>query len=252
MNMRNLKYYLVVFVIIVMSNASQAQLFKKNRNIYTDTISININTEYLEFTFEFLKGKKHNHPSFVIWIEDVNGNIIQPLYVTQAFASGVYPYGSKETGNWKPGPRRYQATLPYFIHKWSETFNDGKLHIPSEANPIADAYTGATPKADFVISTSPKTLIKDKFRVVVEFNQPWDVNDFWTNAKYSGDRDYKASCQPSLIYAVDVNPNDIMNIYHLNPIGHGHYSGKDGRLYTDLSTITTAFEIFKSISLKIK
>jgi hypothetical protein len=250
--MKNLKYYLVVLLSVAISSSVQAQFFKKNRNINPDTVCFNINTDNFEFIFEFSKGKKHNHPSFAIWIEDLDGSIIQPLYVTKAFGTGIYPYGSKQTGNWKPGPRRYQATLPYFIHKWSKTFDDNKLHIPGSTSPIADAYTGATPKSDFMFKTSPEKQLNEKFRVVVEFNQPWDVNEFWTNAKYPGDRDYKASCQPSLIYAVEVNPNDIMDIYYLNPIGHGHYSGKDGRLYTDLSTITTAFDIFTSISLRIK
>jgi polyphosphate kinase len=40
--------------------------------------------------------------------------------------------------------------------------------------------------------------------------------------------------------------------YTLNPIGHGHYAGKDGLLYTDLSTFTTALKIAQSIKVVVK
>ncbi len=85
----------------------------------------------------------------------------------------------------------------------------------------------------------------------MEVNQPWDWNEFWTN-KLFDDIDYRSSCQPSLIYAVTVDLNDIDKEYFMNPIGHGHYSGKTGLLYTDLSTMTTAKEIFKEIKVKIQ
>jgi polyphosphate kinase len=38
----------------------------------------------------------------------------------------------------------------------------------------------------------------------------------------------------------------------LNPIGHGHYSGKNGKLFTDLSSLTTALKIVKSLKVKVK
>jgi hypothetical protein len=37
----------------------------------------------------------------------------------------------------------------------------------------------------------------------------------------------------------------------MKPVGHGHYSGIDGSLTTDLSTLTTALEIAKSITVRI-
>jgi polyphosphate kinase len=38
----------------------------------------------------------------------------------------------------------------------------------------------------------------------------------------------------------------------LNPIGHGHYSGKDGKLYTDISTLTTAKNIAEKLTIRFK
>jgi hypothetical protein len=37
----------------------------------------------------------------------------------------------------------------------------------------------------------------------------------------------------------------------LKPIEHAHYAGKDGSLTTDLSTLTTALKIAKSIIVKV-
>jgi polyphosphate kinase len=43
-----------------------------------------------------------------------------------------------------------------------------------------------------------------------------------------------------------------MEAYTLNPIGHGHYAGKDGKLYTDLSTFTTALQIATEIKVVVR
>ena len=37
----------------------------------------------------------------------------------------------------------------------------------------------------------------------------------------------------------------------MNPIGHGHYAGENGELYTNLKTHTTALEIANQIKVLI-
>ncbi len=85
----------------------------------------------------------------------------------------------------------------------------------------------------------------------MEINQPWDFNEFWNSSKYEGNRHYKSSCQPSLVYAVTID-TDAPGEYFLNPIGHGHYAGEDGKLYTDISTFTSALQIVQKISVIVK
>ena len=90
--------------------------------------------------------------------------------------------------------------------------------------------------------------VKDrKFRVLLEINQPWDSNKFWTNNKFPGDIDYFTSLQPALVYAVTIDPNSDETEYYLNPIGHSEPSGQNGKLFTDLTTFTTAKEIAEKI-----
>ena len=102
------------------------------------------------------------------------------------------------------------------------------------------------------MKTGTKQTGKEKYRILFEVNQPWDSNDFWTNDKYPEDLDYKTSLQPALVYAVTIDPDSEEKEYYLNPIGHSQFSGNDGKLYTDLTTVTTAREIFQKVKLTIQ
>ena len=98
-------------------------------------------------TFDFQKGKAHNHPSFVLWAEDMNGNYLQTLFISKAVGVSIYTHGDPSSGHWEPGKIRRPASLPYWAHKRGVKEKDG-LYVPSADNPIADAYTGATPAGE--------------------------------------------------------------------------------------------------------
>ncbi|HPR32809.1 MAG TPA: hypothetical protein PLK12_11965 [Prolixibacteraceae bacterium] len=206
----------------------------------------------LPFQIEFTKGKNHNHPTFAFWLEDLEGNYRETLYVTKSLGTGIYGHGRPEYGKWNstPGPSQNPSSLPYWLHKRKPTTKD-KILLPTPDYPVPDAITAATPKGDFVLnSVSPKEL-PTKFRLLLEINQPWDWNEYWHNERYPGEPDYNNSCQPSLVYAVTIDLDDSLKEYYMNPIGHGHYAGKDGRLYTDLSTFTTALHIVDKVKVVI-
>jgi len=245
-----MKKTIIIFTITVISlsllgfNSNQC---KKRKKKEPEKIEANINGKGYEIEITFLTGKGHNNPSFAIWVEDMNENFIQELFVTKSVATGIYRYGDSSSGKWEAGEKMYNATLPYFIHKRSENAS-----IPSHDAPIIDAYTGATPTSDFILTTKSDIKYDKKFRIVFEINQAWDSNNYWNNAKYPQEKEYRNSLQPSIIYAVTIDPDNLMDEYTLNPIGHGHYAGKDGKLYTDLSTFTTALQIAESIKINIK
>lgn len=212
-----------------------------------EKIEANINGKGYEIDITFLTGKGHNNPSFAIWIESMDEEFIQELFVTKSVATGIFRYGDPSSGKWEAGEKMYKATLPYFIHKRSKNAD-----IPSNEDPIIDAYTGATPESDFILTTRTDIKYDKKFRLLIEINQAWDSNNYWNNAKYPEEKEYRNSLQPSIIYAVTIDPDNLMDEYTLNPIGHGHYAGKDGKLYTDLSTFTTALQIAESIKISVK
>ena len=55
-----------------------------------------------------------------------------------------------------------------------------------------------------------------------------------------------------LIYSAEIDLNQPKVKYVMEPIGQSHYSGKDGNLYTELGTITTAQEITEEIVVILK
>ncbi len=199
----------------------------------------------------FRKGPEHNHPLMAVWIEDTKGNFLQTLYVAESIGKGVFEHGDASSGKWMPGEIRRPAALPVWAHKRGIKAEDG-LFIPSVNNPVADAITGATPRGDFNLFTKLPTETPDIINVFFEINQTWDFNEFWTNNKYPDNDEYKTSCQPALVYAAEIDLKEKGKEYDLQLVGHGHYAGEDGNLYTDVSTFTTALDITKQISVKIK
>lgn len=249
--MRTLSIFMIFAGLLALSAAScknQERLAEENRR---DTLQSNAKAQGTSLQIEFVKGQAHNHPSFAVWVETMQEEYIQTLFVSQYVASGIFGYG-QDGNQWKrePGKAYRPASLPYWAHKRNQK-NEKGGYIPTKENPVPDAYSGATPPKNFVLYTQTDKPLPQKFRLLVEVNQPWDWNKYWTNNKYPDDADYKTSCQPALVYAVSVSL-DTERTLHLNPIGHSHYAGKNGKLYTNLSTITTAFDIFKQISVRVK
>lgn len=196
------------------------------------------------------RGRAHNHPLMAIWVEDLDGNYVQTLYVAESIAKGVYLHGDASTGRWLPGPIRRPAALPYWGHQRGVQAEDG-LYMPSQKSPMPDALTGATPKGNFTIETQAPLQQVRKFRVLLEINQPWDWNQHWYNNRYPGDRDYMTSAQPALVYEATVDLDADQQTFEMKPIGHSHWSGKSGELFGDLSTITSALNIVEKVFVRV-
>jgi hypothetical protein len=248
--LNDFKLYLFLFIPLLSIVGCLAHRRMESRPVMIHTAPEN---GLISLEIEFQKGKSFNHPSFAVWVEDLEGNYIETLYVTQYVARGKFGHAEMAPGKWKneSGEARRPATLPYWAHKRNKKAPDGLL-VPSPETAVPDALTSATPKTDFVLETTTGYSENKRFRVLFEINQPWDSNEFWTNNKFPDDRDYHTSLQPALIYSVMVNADDKNEEYHLNPIGHSHPTGADGKLFTDLSTLTTALHIAQKIIVKLK
>lgn len=238
----------LIFIFLVIESCRSSRI---TANYQSDTLYTNINGEgnLIELTFQ--KGSEHNHPLMAIWIEDTSGNYIQTLYIAKSIAKSEFAYGDTSNGKWVPGPVRRPASLPVWAHSRGIKENDG-LYVPMKETAIPDAYTGPTPQAHFTLQTRSDSKLPARFYVYFEINQTWDWNEYWTNNKYPQDKDYMTSAQPALVYRVLLNMEKNMNEYHfLQLIGHSHYSGKDGKIYDELNTITTAKHITETISVRI-
>jgi len=234
--------YSIVFISLVVNSCHTPKSTQAEESI--SKLEKNMSANGNSISMKVKKGVAHNHPSFAIWVEDLSGKHLQTLYVTSFIATGVYKHGDKSGNKWKPGEVRRPASLPYWAHKRGIKAADG-LYIPSAAQPIPDAYSGATPSGSFELKLKSDNALSLPVKILLEVNQPWDWNEYWTNNKYPDDIDYETSCQPSLVYEALIQ--DLGKLTPLSLVGHSHYSGKDGSLNSDLQSITTAKQIFDDI-----
>ncbi len=239
----------IVFSISAGSFAQKAK--DKQASAGNETVRTNVNGMGISLTIDFKKGPEHNHPLMAFWIEDLDGNYIQSLFVARSIAKGVFAYGDKSSGKWQPGEILRPAALPYWSHK-RNILNDKGNYMPRPGYEVADAYSGATPTTDFRLFTRTDSMIGKKFRLLCEINQSWDWNQHWTNTMYPDDNEYKTSSQPAVVYAAEVDPTNEGVAVKLIPIGRSHQSGADGNLYNDLETLTTALKIASEITVTVE
>lgn len=243
----------VLFSMILLSAACTTATLNNKKQVPEELTYITTNTKGQgpEIVVDFEPGEAFYYPLFAIWLEDIQGNYIQTLYVSEAVATGFFKYARKVNNRWEPGYKRAPQTLPYWAHKRGVPASDG-LYIPDPGSAVPDAYSGPTPITGFVLTSRADTLLPDRFKVMLEINQNWDWNEYWTNDKFPEDENYKMSCQPALVYEAVINNNEVKSNYLMTLAGHSHYSGKTGELFTDLSTLTTALHIADSIQVRIK
>lgn len=241
MKSKNIYLFIVLIFTFLISCKTPKEA---TESVLSFTVDNSMGTQNLKINFT--TGEGFNHPTFALWVEDMEGNYIKTIYVTKSFASGIFGYEMVGDSVWRrnSGPSIQPAALPYWVNK--KGLIDGKELIPSKEHPFVDAYSGATPDRNFELKTSSN--IDSKYRILLEVNQAWDWNKYWTNSKFPENKAYSHSAQPSLIYAVEINNDD--NVFYMNPIGHGSPTGEDGKLYTDLHTLTSAKEIFKTIKIE--
>ncbi|MEZ4999349.1 MAG: hypothetical protein R2744_01280 [Bacteroidales bacterium] len=200
-------------------------------------------------TLEFKKGDSFYYPLVVVWLEEMEGNYIQSLFVPQSVATSVFRFGEVHGREWEPGVRRWPQTVPYWAHKRNIKASDG-LYMPDPESPVPDAYSGATPVTGFVLSARSDNPVNAPVRVMLEVNQNWDWNEYWTNDRFPGDEYYLRSCQPAVVYEAILDPAFPDRVVAMKPIGHSHHSGATGELFPDLSTLTTALHIADSITVR--
>ncbi len=244
---------IILIQVVLLAGACSSGRFQAKNAFEEEKVvmSLNSNGNGPEITIDLTPGESFYYPLFAIWLEDQEGNYIQTIYVAKSVATGIFKYAVQKNNRWESAPRRAPQTLPYWAHKRGIKASDG-LYVPDQGSAVADAYTGATPVTGFVLTARADNPLPEKFKVMLEINQNWDWNEYWTNDKFPDDENYKMSCQPALVYEVLIDSSKAEGSYLMKAAGHSHYSGKTGELFNDLSSITTALRIVDSVSVKIK
>ncbi|GAB1268109.1 hypothetical protein NBRC116493_13620 [Aurantivibrio infirmus] len=187
-------------------------------------------------------------PQVAFWLEDMDGNYIETLYVTKKSTNAGFKPAEDPFGT----VARPEA-LPYWAHKRGVQYNN-ELMVPDENNTDLDSMTGPTPLGNYDVVTKVDNSLR-QFRVLMEINRSFDFNDYYTPDRYPDDPVYSgsgSSGQPSVIYAAEVNLDDNQTAYFLKAIGHGHYSGQDGQLYTDMEGMDSALQLVKRVVVDVE
>lgn len=235
------------------SEYRNTQLGKERMSKNVEYISLSKTVGNYSLEIEGKLGNAFNYPMFALWIEDVNGNYIQSVYVSESIGTSIFDYKKGKKG--KHIIRR-PSGLPVWGHKRNIRAEDG-LMIPLGNEPDLDGYTGATPLEDFIIESNFNINKDSIINMFFEVNQSYDWNEYYSEDRFPQDSIYTISGQsgqPSLVFKSTINllNIDVKSAFIMTPIGHGHHSGEDGKLYTDLSKITSAHNIVQRVILTLK
>ncbi|PHN07700.1 DUF4405 domain-containing protein [Flavilitoribacter nigricans] len=205
---------------------------------------------------ELQQGAAFQYPMFALWLEDSLGNYLETLYISRVISTSTYDFGIKLGRRWKPAVVRRPEGLPYWAHQRGIQASDG-LYIPLDGAPDLDAVSGATPVGNFVIHTRTTLQSGKKYRILLELNQSYDWNEYFTKTSFPDDPIYSGSGrvgQPSLVYTAEIGQQACGEKRHflLKLTGYGHPSGKTGELFTALEKITTAKNIADRIILTVE
>ena len=208
-------------------------------------ISIEKGDEWLHDFPLFMGINKKNPPQIAIWTEDMEGHYLSTIYVTHKIA----------TQSWQSskGNRRKEA-LPHWCYQRGIQYEDG-LYLPTKKSPLIDGISGATPKGSFHIKMEPTQKI-EQFIIKVEINHSTDFNEAYPKSAKEGDYNYsggkEGSGQPALIYAAVIDLHTSKKEFVAELLGHSSPDGTNGNITTDVSSLTTALHIIKSITINIQ
>ncbi|MDQ2075909.1 DUF4405 domain-containing protein [Marinimicrobium sp. ABcell2] len=228
----------------------------------------------LGLTIDVRTGPYYRWPQYAIWLETLDGNLIEPIYVTGKLASNrfdirVVPKDASavltsdpfESGEQSPeqifsfinepetrDQRLRPESLPVFLHAM------GAAQRSAIDSLELDGYTGATLLDSFLLSANAQAQLGEPFKVRFEINQSFDFNDYWSSNRFPDDPVYSGdgySAQPSLIYEAIIDPRSAARYYPMSVVGRGHHSGRDGHVHPDISTMTTALELVDRIIVEV-
>jgi hypothetical protein len=232
-----------------------------------------------EFTIQLRKGPFFMWPQYAIWLETMDGEFIQPLYITSKLANNnfankvtrknperVFTQNPLTSGEDEEEIFEYQwdeasknerirpESLPVFLHSLGLRSTTGVM-VPETATPALDAYAGATMTENFLLTTKAMSDLPAQFKIRFEINQSFDFNEYYSSDRFPEDAIYSGngfSAQPSVVYeAVVDRKNNQQPIYLLELVGQGHHSGKDGKINSDTSNLTTAKQIVDKVIVEL-
>lgn len=185
-------------------------------------------------TFHVLLSKKSCQ--LAIWIIDKKGKFVDTVYVTRKTAKKGLGNRGGELDDHMGGSRF--SVLPVWAYQRGVDYGGGNVYPPKDS-PLVDAVTSATPKAgEFVWTWHPaKKLTPGTYTYYIEVNKSFDDNEYHNYSWYRG--------QPSVVWQGKITVGEQTSKSEAKIIGHGDTAGKNGKISSDLSTLTTALHLIK-------
>jgi hypothetical protein len=193
------------------------------------------------FTFNIVLTKKSCQ--IAIWLVNEKGKFVDTVYITRKTAKKGLGNKGGELDDRLGGSRL--SVLPVWAHQRGFDYGDGNFYPPKD-KALVDAITSATPKAGEFVWTwrPPKNLKPGKYYYNIEVNKSFDDNEHHNYSWYRG--------QPSVIWQGSLNIGKKVSESEAKLIGHGDVAGKDGKINTDLSSLTTALQLIKKAAATYK
>ncbi len=208
-------------------------------------ISENQSTAYADKTtqvFSFKIALAEKKCQMAIWLTNEQGGFVDTIYVTRKTAQKGLGNrrGKLDDKSWLGTKGARLSVLPVWAYARGVDYGSGNPYPPKN-KPLPDAITSATPKAgEFIWTWKPeKPLVPGKYIYFVEINRSFDQNKHHDYSHYRGQP--SVVWKGSLIVGKDESKNEAVII------GHGSPNGEDGRIESDMSTITTAQKDIKNI-----
>ncbi len=237
---------MMISLIFILGMSKKTQIIKTNSELKGKAfiISIEEGKNWIHKMPIFPLITLHNRPQMAIWLEDMNGNFIQNIYITEKTAKQ----------NWKIAPgdkipnslvQRPEA-LPIWLHK-----QDGFAKIQNQLK-NAQLVTSSTPKKSLNIETKTNSQ-SGRYVVCAEINHSTDFNETYKkslpkNSEYYNGEKY-GNGQPSLLYKGIIDLNKSNQSIILNLAGSGSPNGQNGEIQAINDFITTAKTIVKRITV---
>lgn len=208
-------------------------------------ISVEKGEEWLHDFPLFLGIDKKNPPQIAIWVEDMEGHYLSTVYVTHKIA----------TQSWQAsGGNRRKEALPHWCYSRGMQYSDG-LYLPTKRSPLTDGISGATPRGSFDVRMVPTGKLR-QFRLKIEINHSTDWNEAYPKSAEEGATNYsggkEGSGQPAVVYVADIDLESGKKEFKATLVGHSSPDGSDGKIVSDVSSLTTALHIVKNIIIHIQ
>lgn len=231
-------------------------------------------------TVELKKGPYFMWPQYAFWLETMEGEFIQPLYVTRAIATNNFInkvvkkdpnqvfdkhifLGEDTVGFdvFEDGldpdtkdSRMRPESVPVFLHQLGVKANNG-FYLPTDNKLVVDGFSGATMTDNFIYSIKLNDKLSGQYRIRFEVNHSFDYNEYYSSDRFPDDPIYSGdgfTAQPSIIYQAIIDFDKPNQLLQMELVGHGHHSGQTGEIYADMSKLTTALELVERILVTYK